>query len=322
MTASPRERIARFISTGQGDFAELALALHAWQRENNPDLAALVGDAPEPARWWEIPTVPVALFRDLALTSFDPSQAAVVFRTSGTTNERRGTVRLRDTELYDLGTRIHAERIVGAIPARGVFLHPDDADSSLAHMCRRFVRDAVWLANDEGFDRDAAVDLLHSIREPSFVAGTALAFHDLLEVDAGPFSLPPGSIAMVTGGYKGQLRGVPEGELVPAARNAFPGAQVVAEYGMTELSSQLWATPIGARFRGPPWLGVRAVDPWSGEPASEGILRFFDLANVDTVLAIETADVGRVLPSGEVELLGRLPGAEPRGCSLTIEELR
>jgi hypothetical protein len=67
---------------------------------------------------------------------------------------------------------------------------------------------------------------------------------------------------------------------------------------------------------------VRAVDPWTGEPADPGILRFYDLANVDTVLAVETADVGRVLPSGEVELLGRLPGAEPRGCSLTIEELR
>ncbi|HTK46898.1 MAG TPA: hypothetical protein VL328_02820 [Gemmatimonadaceae bacterium] len=318
-----RDRIARFLKTGEGDFAELALALHAWQREHNADLAAFVGDAPLPARWEEIPAVPVSLFRDLALTSFDPAETAVVFRTSGTTSGRRGAVRLRDTELYDLGARLHAERVAGPIPARGLFLHPDLEDSSLAHMCRHFVRDAVWLANRDGFDRAAAIAALHAVRsEPVFVAGTALAFHDLLELDAGPFALPRGSLVMVTGGYKGQVRGVPEGELAPAAQSAFPGAHVVAEYGMTELSSQLWATPIGSRFRAPPWLGVRAVDPWTGEPAAQGLLRFYDLANVDTVLAIETADVGRLLPSGELELLGRLPGAEPRGCSLTIEELR
>jgi hypothetical protein len=317
-----RERIARFFETREGDFAELALALHAWQREHNADLRAFVGNAPLPARWEDIPAVPVSLFRDLALTSFDPAETAVVFRTSGTTSGRRGTVRLRDTELYDLGARLHAERIVGPIPARGLFLHPDLEDSSLAHMCRRFVRDAVWFADRGGFDRARATEALHAVRsEPVFVAGTALAFHDLLELDAGPFVLPRGSLVMVTGGYKGQVRGVPEGELAPAAQSAFPGAQVVAEYGMTELSSQLWATPIGSRFRAPPWLGVRVVDPWTGEPTEQGLLRFYDLANVDTVLAIETADVGRLLPSGEVELFGRLPGAEPRGCSLTIEEL-
>ena len=317
-----RERISRFVATGSGDFGALALELHAWQREHNADLAALVAGTPPPTRWEDIPAVPVALFRDLALTSFDPAQTAVVFRTSGTTSGRRGVVRLRDTELYDLGARVHAERIVGPIPARGLFLHPDLEDSSLAHMCRRFVREADWLADRDGFDRRRAIAALHAIREPVFVAGTALAFHDLLALDAGPFSLPRGSIVMVTGGYKGKVRDVPEGELAPAARSAFPGAQVVAEYGMTELSSQLWATPIGSHFRAPPWLGVRAVDPWTGEPADPGILRFYDLANVETVLAVETADVGRVLPSGEVELLGRLPGAEPRGCSLTIEELR
>src|SRR4029453_1741559 len=92
-----RERIARFLRTGEGDFAELALALHAWQREHNADLAALVGDTPMPTRWEEIPAVPVSLFRDLALTSFDPARTAFVFRTSGTTSGRRGTVRLRDT---------------------------------------------------------------------------------------------------------------------------------------------------------------------------------------------------------------------------------
>jgi len=37
------DRIARFLRTGEGDFEELALALHAWQRGHNADLAAFVG---------------------------------------------------------------------------------------------------------------------------------------------------------------------------------------------------------------------------------------------------------------------------------------
>ena len=49
-------------------------------------------------------------------------------------------------------------------------------------------------------------------------------------------------------------------------------------------------------------------------------MRFVDLANHQTVLAIETLDQGRVLSDGRVELLGRLAGAPVRGCSLTRED--
>jgi len=48
-------------------------------------------------------------------------------------------------------------------------------------------------------------------------------------------------------------------------------------------------------------------------------LRHFDLANLNSVLAIQTEDLGRVAGSG-FELLGRAPGAQLRGCSLTAEE--
>jgi hypothetical protein len=68
-------------------------------------------------------------------------------------------------------------------------------------------------------------------------------------------------------------------------------------------------------------MRVYTVDPMTGEPvAGEGLLRFVDLANVDSVLAIETMDVG-VVDGPWVELRGRLAGAEARGCSLRAEEL-
>jgi hypothetical protein len=70
-------------------------------------------------------------------------------------------------------------------------------------------------------------------------------------------------------------------------------------------------------------MRVYAVAPGTGKPLSAGQvgqLRFVDLANQQTVLAVETLDQGRVLPDGRVELLGRLAGAPVRGCSLTREE--
>ncbi len=45
-----------------------------------------------------------------------------------------------------------------------------------------------------------------------------------------------------------------------------------------------------------------------------------DLANRNTVSCILTEDLGRTLGDG-FELLGRVQGAEARGCSMAIDEL-
>jgi hypothetical protein len=45
-----------------------------------------------------------------------------------------------------------------------------------------------------------------------------------------------------------------------------------------------------------------------------------DLANVDSVIALQTEDLGVWLDDG-FEILGRSAGAEPRGCSLAVEEV-
>jgi acyl-CoA synthetase (AMP-forming)/AMP-acid ligase II len=173
---------------------------------------------------------------------------------------------------------------------------------------------------------------------PVVVMGTSFAFVHMLDALAGArLALPGGSRAMHTGGYKGRSR-----EVLPAVLRADIAAafdvderSVVGEYGMTELSSQLYESTLRAEhglapatarhgvFVPPPWMRVRAVDPETLQPVGSGeigILRFEDLANVDSALAIQTADLGRVTGEG-VELSGRAPGAPPRGCSLAIDEL-
>ena len=304
-------------------FGALALRLYRWQRAHNSAYNAICGDV-EVGSWRTIPAVPVELFRDLPLTSFPAEEAAVVFRTSGTTAGRRGVCRARDTELYDLGARRHAEACLGGLPAVGVSLVPADADSSLGHMCRSFVpRLETFFSLQNGVETAGAWAALEAATEAVFLPGTAFALAELVAAAHGPVTLAAGSIVMVTGGSKGRTMAVSEDELGLALRTLLPGARIVGEYGMTELASQLWAVPWGTAFMPPPWLRAHAVDPLTGEllpVGQKGILRFVDLASRWSVLALETQDLGVVAADGSVALQGRLPGAAARGCSLSVEE--
>ena len=51
-----------------------------------------------------------------------------------------------------------------------------------------------------------------------------------------------------------------------------------------------------------------------------GIAKILDLMNVDSAVAVLTQDRVRRVRGG-FELLGRAPGATPRGCSIAIDEL-
>jgi len=96
---------------------------------------------------------------------------------------------------------------------------------------------------------------------------------------------------------------------------------------MSELSSQAYDTVVGQsspaphaprRFRFSPWTRVQIVSPETGREVVEGetgLIRVFDLANVASVLAVQTEDLAIRRGDG-FEFIGRATGAEPRGCSL------
>ena len=83
------------------------------------------------------------------------------------------------------------------------------------------------------------------------------------------------------------------------------------------------ATPVeGRSHRAPPWLEIQVLAPETLDPLPQGevgLLSFMDLANVGSVSAVLTEDLGRVDAQGGLHLQGRAPGAEPRGCSLALE---
>jgi hypothetical protein len=75
-------------------------------------------------------------------------------------------------------------------------------------------------------------------------------------------------------------------------------------------------------FHFPPWARAQVVSPETGHEVADGktgLIRVFDLANVFSVMAIQTEDLG-VRRGDGFELMGRAAQAEPRGCSLMTLE--
>ena len=333
------------VMAGEATFDEGLAAVVGYQRAFNEPLAAYWrrrGFTAERPQAGEVPAVMTDLFRSVRLTSSE-AEPALVFRTSGTTSGARGEHWRLSTEAYDEGAARHFGAMVlpGGERRRFVkwcFDPRDMPDASLSHMVadleRRFgVGVGAWQLGRDGL-RPEAISELSELEEPVVVFTTAFALSWLLERLDAPVALPPGSLLIETGGFKGKSREIPRDELYALAQAALglPAAAMLSEYSMTELSSQLYSRQVVDQRAGetqrllvpPAWCRVLAIDPASGQPVApgeEGLLRFIDLANVETVVAVQTADRGRVTDGG-VELLGRAPGAVARGCGLSVEELR
>lgn len=351
-----RERLLAFMEDEAADeFEALSLAIFAHQFAcNTPYRAYCESRGVTPQRvssWAEIPAVPTDGFRSAALVCGDAARAEAVFRTSGTTGgeERRGAHYVPDLRPYHRSLKLGFARhlLPDGSPRRILSLVPpreELPDSSLSHMVSE-VMDAFgapgsgyFFSAERGIAFDALVGALGAAAagdEPVLLAGTSFAFVHLFDHlgDHGlRFRLPAASRAVDTGGFKGRSREVDRNELIswfPRYLEIEP-SWVVNEYGMTEMGSQFYdgvagmAGVGGERLHvGPHWLRTRAVDPETLEPlpsGATGVLRHWDLANLNSVLALQTADLGTVSGRG-IKLLGRATGAEARGCSIAVDEL-
>jgi Acyl-protein synthetase, LuxE len=361
------QRVQRFAAGESSEtFEALALDLARFQAEASPGFARLVRARGADLRSLDdVPPVPSEAFRLTRVATHPESADGVRFFTSGTSSAERGTHAMRRTDTYEqLSLRFGRQALLGASgKAVVIALAPAPTNpptSSLGYMMARFMEafdgspldevepafssgsPARWLVSEAGVD---LAGLEHAARvaerrgQPLLLLSTAFALVRLLD-DLGHASLelPEDSVVMQTGGFKGRTREVSMEELRAGVARAFAlhPARVVGEYGMTELTSQLYegtivGSQLAAREPGaaagvyfqPPWLRVEPVDPVTLLPVASGavgLARFIDLGNVDSAVSVVTQDLIRRTRGG-IELLGRQPGAQPRGCSLSVEAL-
>ncbi|MGC2493508.1 hypothetical protein [Candidatus Binatus sp.] len=301
----------------------------------------------------DIPAVSNVAFKYACLASdrAERSPDAAVFLTSGTTQgrERRGRHVVARPDIYRASAMAHLRTMLFPDARRMAILamHPTAdvmPESSLSAMISWSIeefgtRRILTAASRERVDAAEAIAFLaycEARREPVCIMGTTAAFAALasgLRSGNRKIRLAAGSRMMDTGGAKGQIVPMPASEVIAQAGDllAIAPAMVINEYGMTELSSQLYdatsfncpgALTAEERYKiPPPWLHVTARDPMTLRPMPDGevgMLTFFDLANVGSVSAVMTEDLGYV-ERGRVHVLGRAAG-EARGCALGIGE--
>lgn len=351
-------QIRAFIKEGCDHFNEdrfdfLARELFCFQFENNTfykKFCERVGKKPSSITTWkEIPYLPVNAFKTSYVGSFPKGKAKYVFRTSGTTQPERGELYLDSLTLYELSLLtafkyfclpdIQKVKMASLIPS-----FQRASDSSLSCMISSVVsvygtfQSSLFFENEKP-DYERLVKFLNeccSVTEPVMLFGTSIGFLDFFDYCQARnlrFSLPRRSRLMDTGGSKGKKRKIARADLYKCFEAVLDLDPVycINEYGMTELGSQFYDSSLRDHLFGetgeieklsPPWVAARVVDPLTGNAVKkghEGVLCYLDLANVGSVLAIETEDLGISMERG-FQVLDRIPMSEPRGCSLGAEE--
>lgn len=361
MEADLRAAILEMIRKGadqppdDGAFNKLALRLFAHQFEANAPYRRFCqqrGKTPETVRGWrEIPPVPIAAFKELPLACGPIEEAVACFMTSGTADpEKRGRHYHFTLEVYDASaTTFFKANILPDMDRMRLLIlgSPPDlsSNSSLSHFLGLMHRDFGWPGSRFyiGADGLAAADLVSDLRraersgEPVCLLGASFAFVHFLDrcrAEALQFRLATDSRIMDTGGFKGRSREISQDELYAAFLETLsvPPQRCVNMYGMTELSMQCYDSPLRRCVLGlpeerlmqaPPWARTVVLDADSLGPASpgaRGIICHYDLANCSSVIGILTEDVGVAGPAG-FRLLGRIRGAESRGCSVSADEM-
>jgi Acyl-protein synthetase, LuxE len=314
-------------------FEELAIRLYQIQRaKNRPyDLYCRALEVPgDVSSWKEIPGLPQQAFKYSEIRSFPAAETRFEFRTSGTTGEGYGRHFLPSLDLYEKAVQRGWDWAglprwpIGLLMSTSI----QTPHSSLAQMGMFLNRGAHSFWKDTGnLDLDRLRIFAGQTSGPITLLGTALAFLDLLEHSTeSPLRLPKGSLLMETGGFKGSSRVIEKSELYRRLADHFriPTDDIWNEYGMTELSSQFYASGADGFHHGPPWTGVTIIDPATNRetpPGVTGMIRIIDLANFWSVLAVQTQDLAQHEGGAAFRLLGRDPNALPRGCSRAVDEV-
>ncbi len=235
-------------------------------------------------------------FKLASVFAFAASDAAFTFRTSGTTSGAPGTHAMRSAASYDAAAIAYgAAMFAGGLAAGGervpvLVIGSSDVEaphSSLSHMCALFARafgaggdGSAFFVRGGVLEVDALLDRIASLPRdvPALVLSTSFGLVHCLDA-MGERTSSAGQPGDADGRLQGPIarglcgRAAPRGRA--GVRRSTSGA-VVAEYGMTELSSQFWEATLvdesaaHGEYAGPPWARVVPVDPETLAPAADG----------------------------------------------------
>lgn len=283
---------------------------------------------PQPSSVEDIPYMPISAFKHHQVVSGDWEEQCI-YTSSGTTGQQASKHYVRDKDAYLTHAKSLFRSIYGA-PEDYVFLallpsYLERTGSSLIDMmdyfisCSSYEQSAFYL-----HDHNALYEALlecQSQQRPTILFGVSFALIDFFQSYQLNF---PELIVMETGGMKGRRAELPKAALHDIIIQSSGVETVHSEYGMTELSSQLYSKGQGI-FDTHAYLvpHIREIsDPLTRlENHKQGIVCLRDMANIDSCSFIMTEDTGFINTSNQLILTGRLDMAEARGCNLLLTEI-
>ncbi len=306
----------------------------------------------EISSWDQVPALPTDVFKEVDFSLF-PDQTMRTFMTSGTSNIReQGKVQYDEggLNLMDATIKTAASSMLFPDGIRTVLLILAPPPKIAPHMVMVYGMNRLieyfglpqsrFLIEEIGFDIKSLIQALQSAEEkgtPVAICGGSFGFVNFFDYCMSKgikFHLPAGSRCLDAGGFKGRSREVGRKEFLDLCEEVLGVKRgfCVNLLGMTEISSQYYDNTLKDHVQGlnekraksiPPWTRVQVVDPDTLEPLPPGeigLLKHFDLANRGHICAIQTDDLGRIVPGG-FEVYGRARDDGSRGCSLSIDEM-
>jgi len=272
----------------------------------------------------EIPFLPIEMFKTRDIYCGNRTKKEIQFSSSGTTGSITSKHIVKYVSCYQQSFLSAFElfygkpqdfRILALLPS-----YLERTGSSLIFMVDELINKS---GNPEsGF----FMDDLDSLREillrksvsKTLLIGVSFALLDFIE--AGSTTVED-TVIMETGGMKGRRKEMTREELHEKLCKGFGVDRIHSEYGMTELLSQAYSMGKGI-FRSPPWMKVIIRDPndpltYVAQGKSGGI-NIIDLANIHSCSFIASSDLGKKLPDGSFEVIGRFDYSDIRGCNLMV----
>jgi phenylacetate-coenzyme A ligase PaaK-like adenylate-forming protein len=319
-----------FSITGAAEFEQIALQVFCSQlvdcKPYRKFVECLQVNVAEVDSLEKIPFLPISFFKtDRVATSNMPPQ--LVFESSGTTGAETSKHYVADIRLYKQSLMKGFEKFYGASSQYCVLAllphYLERQHSSLVYMVQQWIAasghpcSGFFLHNTDELQQ--RLQTLQTQHQPTILIGVSFALLDFAEKYALNF---PELIVMETGGMKGQHKEIARSELHKKLCQSFGVPKIHSEYGMTELLSQAYSAGNGV-FYTPPWMKIIICDrynPLSLLPAGiAGRINVIDLANRDSCSFVQTDDIGKLLPDGGFEVLGRCGNSPLRGCNLLLE---
>jgi len=324
------DKASIFLNHSEESFRATALAVFRYQAKNcgvyRRYLRALDINSEAINTLEKIPFLPIEFFKTHIVMGKNEVEK-LVFTSSGTSGTVPAKHFISDVSFYEESFRKGFDLFYGSPQSYAILAllpsYQERSGSSLIYM----VDDLINRSNNKKsgyflYNHDKLLHQLEELRDrniPTLLIGVTYALLDFVEQHRINF---PNLIVMETGGMKGRRRELVRSELHQVLCTGFGVSSVHAEYGMTELLSQAYSKG-GGVFSSPPWMKImiREInDPFSytGNQQTGGI-NIIDLANLTSCSFIATQDLGRMVASGQFEVLGRFDHSDIRGCNLMVQ---